>query len=95
MALMTLRQLLLLLWLIWNIAVAATYAWDKYRAVRGEWRVPERHLLLMALCLGGGGAYLAARLCHHKTRKWYFHLAWWLGLLLSAGLIYLLLTTLN
>lgn len=92
---MSFRQFVLLLWLFWNMAVAAAYAWDKYRAVRGEWRVPEKTLLIMSLACGGAGAYLAAKLCHHKTKKWYFHASWWFGLLTSAGLIYLLFAYLN
>lgn len=86
------RQLLTFLWLLWNMAVAGLYIWDKYRAVQGEWRVSEKTLLISSLLCGGAGAYLAARLCHHKTKKWYFHLVWWLGIALSGGFFYLVLT---
>lgn len=87
---MTFRQALMLLWLIWNLIVFFLYIWDKYRAVRGEWRVPEKTLLLMTVSCGGLGAGLAAYLCHHKTRKWYFHLAWWVGFGFSCFFFYLL-----
>lgn len=89
MELITLRQWLTMLWLVWNIAVGLVYIWDKYRAIRGEWRVSEKTLLTITSIYGGTGAYVAALLCHHKTKKWYFHLAWWLGIVLSIGTFYL------
>lgn len=43
---------------------------DKYFAVKGRWRVPERTLLLCALLPGGPfGALAGMRLFRHKTRK--------------------------
>lgn len=87
---MTWRQFFHLVLLVWNLIVFFLYAWDKYRAVRGEWRVSEKSLLLMAVCFGGLGAGISAHLCHHKTKKWYFHLAWWLGSLFTLYLAYLL-----
>ncbi|MDU3959446.1 MAG: DUF1294 domain-containing protein, partial [Lactococcus lactis] len=37
------------------------------------------------------GALLAGHLCHHKTRKWYFNLSWYLGLLVDAVLLFLII----
>jgi uncharacterized membrane protein YsdA (DUF1294 family) len=47
----------------------AAFAWDKYCAVRGRWRVPERTLLMLALIGGTPGAFSAQRLLRHKTQK--------------------------
>jgi uncharacterized membrane protein YsdA (DUF1294 family) len=82
---------LLLLLGLWNIIVFIFYALDKWKAVHGRWRIPEKILLLQALLGGGIGALLAGKLVHHKTRKWYFWLAWMIGLLADVVLTYLLL----
>lgn len=50
-----------------NFAGAVTVVFDKRRAVRGAWRIPER--TLFAFCVLGGcpGVYLAMRAVRHKT----------------------------
>ncbi|MGT2785541.1 DUF1294 domain-containing protein [Streptococcus merionis] len=85
---MTLKQLLTLLLVIWNVLVFLSYGWDKYCAVRNRWRLSEKFLLLEGLLLGGAGAWLGGQVFHHKIRKWYFQLIWWLGLALLVGLLY-------
>ena len=42
---------------------------DKWQAVHARRRVSERTLLLTALLLGAPGAWLGARIFHHKTSK--------------------------
>lgn len=56
-------------WLIINIVTFCAFALDKYRAVRGLWRISEATLL--GLSLGGGalGGCVAMYLFRHKTRK--------------------------
>ncbi len=49
------------------------FAYDKKKAQRGSWRVPEGTLLLLAL-FGPFGAYGAMRSFRHKTRKGKFFL---------------------
>ena len=62
------------------------YAADKRRAKRGAWRVPEKTLLLLSFAGGAFGGFLAMRLCHHKTRHWYFNVVNILGILLHTAL---------
>ncbi|MGT2832796.1 DUF1294 domain-containing protein [Streptococcus halotolerans] len=73
--------------LIWNLMVFVAYGYDKQQAVRGNWRLSERFLLTITLLFGGFGALLGARLWHHKTQKWYFVWTWWLGILVTLGLL--------
>lgn len=55
--------------LLINIATYATFAHDKRAAARGDGRIPENTLLLMALAGGSVGALSARRRLRHKTRK--------------------------
>ena len=52
-----------------NFAAFAAFGIDKARAERGEWRIAEGTLLLLALLGGTGGAYAGRALFRHKTRK--------------------------
>lgn len=80
---------MIFLWilLVWNIVVFGFYAVDKYKAVHHLWRIPEKVLLTEAVIGGGLGAILAGQICHHKTRKWYFWLAWIIGVIVDILLI--------
>ncbi|WP_251712506.1 DUF1294 domain-containing protein [Lactococcus ileimucosae] len=86
------REMLLIALTVWNIIVFVVYAIDKRRAQRHAWRVPEKSLVMQAIFGGGFGAFLAGKICHHKTRKWYFWLAWLVGLLIDVGLLVLILS---
>jgi uncharacterized membrane protein YsdA (DUF1294 family) len=45
------------------------FAWDKYCAIRGFRRVPEKTLLTIAAIGGTPGAFLGQRILRHKTQK--------------------------
>lgn len=76
---------------IWNVVVFVLYAEDKRRAKRGLWRISEKTLLLSSLLLGGIGAWISGHICHHKTKKIYFQIVWWLGIIIDIVLIYVIL----
>ncbi|MGX7198998.1 DUF1294 domain-containing protein [Enterococcus nangangensis] len=67
--------------LVVNLFLFCLMGFDKYRAIHHGWRVPEAHLLGLAMLGGGLGGFIASRLFHHKTRKIYFTLAFALGML--------------
>ena len=52
----------------WNLIVFLVYGIDKLKAKKEKWRIPEKTLLLMALCLGGTGALIGMGVFHHKTQ---------------------------
>lgn len=52
-----------------NALTFAAFAVDKRRAVRGQWRVSERSLLMMSAGGGWVGALLGQFVLRHRTRK--------------------------
>ena len=63
-----------LYFIVINFLTFLLYGLDKYKAIRQEWRIPERALLLMAFMGGAFGALSAMRIFRHKTRKGRFRL---------------------
>ena len=86
------KYLFLLAVLVWNLFVFITYAIDKQKAIRHDWRIPEKVLLWECLLFGGIGACLAGKVFRHKVRKWYFKVCWFLGLLIDLSLVYAIMT---
>ncbi|MDT7836817.1 DUF1294 domain-containing protein [Aquabacterium sp. OR-4] len=69
-------------WLLWLYVGASAlafvmYAMDKSAAERGDWRVAESQLHLVALAGGWPGALLAQQLLRHKTIKASFRQTFW------------------
>lgn len=87
---MTIKGMLTIILLGWNLLVFSAYAWDKFCAQRGYWRLPENLLLVTSMLWGGLGAVLAGYLLRHKIRKWYFQLVWWLSLALLLLTFYMI-----
>lgn len=87
---MTIKDILTVILLGWNGLVFSAYAWDKFCARRGYWRLPEKFLVIISIFLGGLGAILAGHFLRHKIRKWYFKLIWWLSLALLLFTFYMI-----
>lgn len=67
---------------------------DKKRAIRRQWRIPEAHLLGVALLGGAGGVALGMLVFRHKIRDIRFYVPVPLFLLVQAGLlVWILLST--
>ncbi len=85
------RILLLYLSLV-NLAAFLVFRQDKRAAIKGRRRIPEKHLLRLALAGGSLGAFTAMWLLRHKTRQRRFQIlvplsgALWLFLLYALGL---------
>ena len=82
-------ELIALFLLFMNILGFALMFSDKKRARRGDWRIRERTLFLVAVFGGSLGSILGMRLFHHKTKHWYFVLGMPLILFLqlAAGVL--------
>ena len=85
------EDVLLVYLTVLNLVTFALYGADKRRAKKGQWRIPEKTLLILPLLGGSVGGILGMAVSHHKTRHWYFR--WGLPamlLLQAAGAVYLL-----
>ncbi len=51
-----------------NVASLIIFGFDKFKSLKGEWRIPESRLLLVAF-FGPFGAFAGMLLFRHKTRK--------------------------
>lgn len=45
---------------------------DKRKAIKHQWRIPEKTLFIIALLGGSIGSNLGMTICRHKTKHWYF-----------------------
>lgn len=74
--------------LLVNISEFLAMYFDKKRAVRKRWRIPEFDLLLMGIIGGGIGGLLAQQLFHHKTKKIRFYFFFIFGTLVAIAILY-------
>ena len=73
-----------------NLAAFCVYGIDKYKAVKGWWRIPESTLLGIALIGGSIGAWAAMQLFRHKTKHWQFKILVPLFFVIqAAGILYI------
>ena len=75
-----------------NIATFFLYGIDKYKAKKGQWRISEATLLLMAVIGGSIGAWAGMRLWHHKMMHKKFEYGIPIIIILQVALAVYLLT---
>ena len=85
-------HIILIAFLIWNIMVFVIYAYDKWRARRKQYRIPEITLIALAFAGGGIGALLGIFAIRHKTRHIKFRILIPLAALIQAGIAFLFLS---
>ncbi|BFM13661.1 cold shock and DUF1294 domain-containing protein [Simiduia litorea] len=82
---LSLRMPAVLLW--YYLAInSLTFIWylsDKAAAQKGQWRIKESRLHLMALLGGWPGATFAQQIFRHKSKKLSFRMVYWLTILLN------------
>lgn len=69
--------------LLWNVIVLGVYGIDKLKAKTDAWRIPEKALLALAVCLGGFGAIIGMVLFRHKTNHMSFRVVVSIALVLT------------
>ncbi|MCB2082419.1 MAG: DUF1294 domain-containing protein [Rickettsiales bacterium] len=77
-----------------NLITFVMVGWDKNRAMRGGWRIPERVMHAHALAGGTLAAWLGQRVFRHKTRKQSFQLQFRIIMAMQVTAIVVLLALL-
>lgn len=73
----------------WNLITFLLMAIDKYKAIRGQWRISESSLLTAAFAMGGIGGFLGSIVFHHKTRKLKFRILLPVSVVFNLSVIFL------
>ena len=68
----------LVVYLVVSAVSFCVYGIDKTAAKRGRRRTRESFLHILGLLGGWPGAWLAQRMFHHKSRKFFFQLMFWI-----------------
>jgi uncharacterized membrane protein YsdA (DUF1294 family) len=71
-----------------NVIGIIIMGYDKRRAIKRKWRVPESNLFFIALIFGSIGSILGMYLFHHKTKHLKFTLGMPLILLIQILILY-------
>ena len=73
-----------------NIISFVLYGFDKYMAIKGNFRISEYHLLVTSFFGGCIGSIIGMKIFHHKTKKRKF---WILNILFLLIWIYIIKNT--
>ena len=62
------------------------YGIDKYRSIKGKWRISEKALMLLSFFGGAFGGFLAMKIFRHKTKHNYFWVVNYIGMALHIAI---------
>ena len=84
-------KIAIIVFAVMSLVAFALYGADKRKAKRGQWRIPEKVLLLWSFLGGAIGGSAAMLLFRHKTKHWYFAIGFPLITVVEyAALVYFL-----
>lgn len=69
--------------IIWNFITFIIYGFDKYKAIRQQYRISERALITLAIFGGGLGALISSHIFRHKTKQLKFQIILPLGAIIT------------
>ena len=69
-----------------SIVTFLAYGIDKYRSVKGKWRISEKALMLLSFFGGAFGGFLAMKFFRHKTKHNYFWVVNYIGMALHIAI---------
>jgi uncharacterized membrane protein YsdA (DUF1294 family) len=78
--------------IIINLAAFLLMGWDKFKAKKGWWRIPEKTFFILAAVLGASGVLLGMKIFHHKTKHREFTIGVPFFLILNIACYYYLRT---
>ena len=81
--------------LVINLFSFLMFGYDKFKAKRNGWRIPERRFLYLGMLGGAAGVYVGMRVFRHKTRHTSFVYGIPILMALNLVLFYYLLRSLG
>jgi len=88
-------RVLVIYYLLITIVTFAAYGIDKRKAIKNQWRIPERALISLAFLGGFLGAIAGMSIFRHKTKKLKFRILVPIASILHIILIIFLVITLH
>lgn len=82
--------MLIIYFILINLAGFAVMGIDKRKAIHGQWRIPEKTLFGIALLGGSAGSILGMEVFRHKTKHLSFRAGMPAILILQLAAIYLI-----
>ena len=73
----------------WNLLVFILFGIDKYKAIKGKWRISEKTLIISSFCLGAIGGVLGMITFSHKTKHLKFKLLLPLAIIVNIAIVYI------
>ncbi len=72
---------------IMSVITFVVFGIDKRRAIKKQWRIPEKTLFTLTLCGGFLGEIAGMLAFRHKTKHTSFYVVFFISLILHAGII--------
>lgn len=86
-------KIYLLLVLLMSIITFILYGIDKRKAIKNQYRIKEKTLLLSSFLFGSVGGILGMYIFRHKTKHWYFVVVNFISLVLHIIVGYYIFKT--